>query len=181
MVLQGYLVVQQAGRSVWNGFPHLPFPAEKKSLDRAEIPFEDNNLSPNLPGHTLAASLQDRLHDVVSNISRVCKHEESKALCCDSGWPLHFETGWLHLGGCIWEAYRKRITAIENCGEESMLCSCMIIANKGEYNIWKFYRYSGRKRKTKLLSWYIQYTPLQLKLETKLVIPELTLPNCILF
>lgn len=81
---QGYLVIQQTGRSAWNTFPHFPFPVEK-TLDGAEIPSEDKNLSPYLPGHTLAASLQDRLHDVVSNISRVCKHEESKALCCSSG------------------------------------------------------------------------------------------------
>lgn len=92
----GCLVTQQIGRSTWSRLPHFPFPAEENSPDRAEIPSEGINLSPNLLPHTLAASLQDRLHDAVSNISKVSKYEEGKALCCDSGCPLHFETVWLH-------------------------------------------------------------------------------------
>lgn len=69
------------------------FPAEETSPDREE----GMNLSPNLLGPTLAASLQDRFRDVVSNIIKVSKYEESKALYCDSGCPLHFETVRLHL------------------------------------------------------------------------------------
>jgi len=50
------------------------------------------NFSPKLLGHTLGASLQNKVCDVVLNISKASNYEESKALCCDSGCPSRFET-----------------------------------------------------------------------------------------
>lgn len=61
------MVAKQTRRNAWKRFPHFQFPA-----GRAEIPSKGMNLSPDLL-HTLAASLQDRLRDVVPNIRKVRK------------------------------------------------------------------------------------------------------------
>lgn len=106
------------------------------------------NLSPDLLSHTLAGSLQDRLHDVVSDFST-----KSEARLCTVTVAAHCI---LRLCSCIFhylgslpkENYSNRKMWPR---DQALLLQDNCKVNKGPYNICKFYRHL-KKKETKLLS-----------------------------